>query len=164
MNYSKIKKFDISNGPGTRVSLYVSGCLHHCKGCFNTETWDFKAGKEFTKEKKDEFIEACKNENITAVSILGGEPLQQNFLEMLDLLRTIKTQVKKPIWMWTGYRLEELGSYQKQMLEDFVDVLIDGKFEEDKKDITLKYSGSTNQRVINIKETFKRRDIVLYED
>ncbi|MEI2421746.1 4Fe-4S cluster-binding domain-containing protein, partial [Arthrospira platensis SPKY2] len=88
----------------------------------------------------------------------------QDFMEMLDLLRTIKTQVNKPVWMWTGYRLEELGSYQKQMLEDFVDVLVDGKFEKDKKDITLKYCGSTNQRVINIKETFRRKDIVLYED
>lgn len=164
MNYAKIKKFDISNGPGVRVSLYVSGCLHHCKGCFNKETWDFKAGKEFTKEKKEEFIKACKDEKITAVSILGGEPMQQDFMEMLDLLRTIKIQVNKPVWMWTGYRLEELGSYQKQMLQDFVDVLVDGKFEEDKKDITLKYCGSTNQRVINIKETFRRKDIVLYED
>lgn len=163
MNYATIKHFDISNGPGVRMSLYVSGCTHHCKGCFNTETWDFNSGKPFTEEVKKEFIKACKDENITAVSILGGDPLQQNHLEMLDLLKEIKTQVNKPIWLWTGYKLEELGSHQKQMLENFVDVLIDGKFEIDKKDITLKYCGSTNQRVIDIKETFKHKEIRLYE-
>ena len=164
MYYGKIKNFNIANGPGVRVSLFVSGCLHHCKGCFQPETWNFKYGKEWTKEVEDKFIEDCKNENITGVSILGGEPLQQNFVIMLDLLRRIKVEVNKPVWMWTGYKFEELGSYQKQMLEDFVDVLVDGRFIEEKKDLSLKYCGSTNQRVIDIKKTFKKKEIVLYEE
>ena len=163
MNYAKIKYYDISNGPGVRISLYVSGCKHHCKGCFQPETWNFNYGQPFTKKIKEDFIKACKDKNIVAISILGGEPLQQNHEEMLDLLKTIKTQVNKPIWLWTGYKFEDLNLSQKQMLKEFVDVLVDGKFEEDKKDITLKYCGSKNQRVINIKETFKFKEIRLYE-
>jgi anaerobic ribonucleoside-triphosphate reductase activating protein len=164
MYYGKIKNFNIANGPGVRTTLFVSGCLHHCKGCFQPETWNFNYGEEWTKEVEDKFIEYCKDDNITGVSILGGEPLDQNFIIMLDLLRRIKVEVKKPIWMWTGYKFEELATYQKQMLEDFVEVLVDGRFEEDKKDLSLKYCGSTNQRVIDIKKTFEKKEIVLYEE
>jgi anaerobic ribonucleoside-triphosphate reductase activating protein len=164
MYYGKIKHFNIANGPGVRTTLFVSGCLHHCKGCFQPETWNFNYGEEWTKEVEDKFIEYCKDDNITGVSILGGEPLDQNFIIMLDLLRRIKVEVKKPIWMWTGYKFEELATYQKQMLEDFVEVLVDGRFEEDKKDLSLKYCGSTNQRVIDIKKTFEKKEIVLYEE
>lgn len=164
MYYGKIKNFNIANGPGIRTTLFVSGCLHHCKGCFQPETWNFNYGEEWTKEVEDKFIEYCKDDNITGVSILGGEPLDQNFIIMLDLLRRIKVEVKKPIWMWTGYKFEELATYQKQMLEDFVEVLVDGRFEEDKKDLSLKYCGSKNQRVIDIKKTFEKKEIVLYEE
>jgi anaerobic ribonucleoside-triphosphate reductase activating protein len=164
MYYGKIKNFNIANGPGVRTTLFVSGCLHHCKGCFQPETWSFSYGEEWTKEIEDKFIEYCKDDNITGVSILGGEPLDQNFIIMLDLLRRIKVEAKKPIWMWTGYKFEELATYQKQMLEDFVEVLVDGRFEEDKKDLSLKYCGSKNQRVIDIKKTFEKKEIVLYEE
>lgn len=164
MNYCKIKNFDISNGPGIRVSLYVSGCTHYCKNCFNKDTWDFNSGIKFDNIEKDKFIEFCKNEKITGVSILGGEPLQQNYLEMFDLLKDIKTKVNKPIWLWTGYKFEEITYDKKQMIFNFVDVLIDGKFEEENKNINLKYCGSTNQRVIDIKQTIKKGEITLYEE
>lgn len=163
MNYARIKYYDISNGPGIRHSLYVTGCTHYCKGCFNQEIWSFKSGQEWTKEVEDKFIEDCKDSKVTGISILGGEPLQQDFLSIYTLLKRLKTEVNKPIWLWTGHKIEELSFALLSMLNEFIDVLIDGKFEEDKKDIKLKYCGSTNQRVIDIKETFKHKEIRLYE-
>ena len=168
MNYAKIKKYDISNGPGIRMSLYVSGCTHHCKGCFNPTTWNFNAGNKWTKEIEDKFIEDCKDPKITGVSILGGEPLQQDFMTMYNLLQRIKKETNKPIWLWTGYRINEIPYMMTILISTFVDVLIDGQFEMDKKDLKLKYCGSTNQRVIDVKQTLKsiekgKGEIILYE-
>ena len=165
MNYSGIKRFDISNGPGIRMSLYVSGCTHHCKGCFNPTTWNFNAGDEWTQEVEDKFIEDCKDDKITGVSILGGEPLQQDVNTMFKLLYRLKTEVKKPIWLWTGYSFDDLPLSVVPLIT-LIDVLVDGQFEIDKKDLNLKYCGSTNQRVIDMKETLKvmeQGEIVLYE-
>lgn len=156
MNYARIKKYDIANGPGMRASLYVSGCRHGCKGCFNREAWDFNYGQKWTKEVEDDLIEHLKKPEIKGLNVLGGEPLQQGHT-LLMFLRRVKEEVKKPIWLWTGYTFEQLmekhdGDPNKLILNT-IDVLIDGRFDEDKKDITLKYRGSSNQRVIDINES-----------
>ena len=154
MNYARIKKYDIANGPGMRASLYVSGCTHGCKGCFNEVAWDFNYGKKWTKEVEDELIEHLKQPEIKGLNVLGGEPLQQGY-DLSIALKRIKEEVDKPIWLWTGYKLEDAIGF-KHMMETlkYVDVLIDGQFEEDKKDITLKYGASSNQRVIDLKSLF----------
>lgn len=156
MNYSRIKWHDISNGPGVRASLFVSGCTHKCSGCFNEVTWDFDYGEAWDTETENKFIEHLKKPEIVGVNILGGEPLQQG-RPLLNLVKRINEEVKKPIWLWTGYTFEELmkkhdGDPNKLIL-NHIDVLIEGRFVEAKKDLSLKYRGSTNQRVIDIKES-----------
>ena len=159
MNYAKIKKHDIANGPGVRASLYVSGCTHKCPGCFNEEAQDFNYGKLWTKEVEDEFIEHLKNPNIVGVNLLGGEPLQQG-ATVLHIINRIKEEINKPIWLWTGYRIEDIllrdkkAKIQKDILYA-CDVVIDGLFIEAEKDLSLKYRGSRNQRVIDMKATLK---------
>lgn len=139
---------DISNGEGVGVSLFVQGCDRHCKNCFNAETWDFDGGKEWGKIIEDEFIELCKQDFVTHVSILGGEPLQQDG-ELYSLLNRIKQEVKKPIWLWTGYRYSELHSLYPDKFEvvKLCDVLVDGEFIQELADINLKWRGSSNQKV-----------------
>lgn len=157
MNYAKIKEFDIANGPGVRASLFVSGCTHNCPGCFNKEAQDFNYGKPWTKEIEDEFIEHLKKPEIVGVNILGGEPLQQG-KPLLNLLIRIHEEVQKPIWLWTGYDIVDImqGNNKTQRETIYMcDVVIDGKFIEAKKDLSLKYRGSSNQRVIDIKKTFR---------
>jgi anaerobic ribonucleoside-triphosphate reductase activating protein len=149
MNYSQIRDMDIVNGQGIAVSLFVSGCPNHCKGCFNQDTWNFNSGKEWTKEVEDKFIELCKRPYIDCVSFLGGEPLAQG-LDIIKLLTRVKKEVGKPMYVWTGYTYE----YIKEKLPAIYDVLvwcgvylIDGRYEEDKKDLMLKLRGSSNQRI-----------------
>lgn len=163
MNYAKINKYDITNGAGVRTSLFVSGCWNNCEGCFNKELQDFNYGNTWTKEVEDEFIEYCKDENVVGISLLGGEPMQQDSA-LLDLLDRINDEVKKPIWMWTGLVFEDLieNDFQKQVLAK-IDVLIDGEFILNKRDLKLKYRGSSNQRVILVKETLKRNEITIME-
>ena len=151
MNYARIKKYDIANGPGMRASLYVSGCTHKCKGCFNEVAWDFNYGEKWTKEVENDLIEHLKQPEIKGLNVLGGEPLQQGY-ELCNILKRIKKEVDKPIWLWTGYKLDEIILNPRiQKTLKYVDVVIDGKFDEELKDITLKYRGSSNQRVIDIK-------------
>lgn len=152
MNYAKIRKFDVSNGPGIRATLFVSGCTNGCKGCFNTELQDFNYGNKWTKEVEDEFINQVKNSNIVGVNILGGEPMDQIKDEsLLKLLKRIKEETKKSIWLWSGYLYEDIiNCDKKNEILSYVDVLIDGRFEEDKRNISLKYRGSANQRIIDI--------------
>ena len=165
MNYSKIKWYDISNGPGVRASLFVSGCTHKCKGCFNEVTWDFKYGDKWDSETEQKFIAHLQRPEIVGVNILGGEPLQQD-RNLLSLLKQIYLKVKKPIWLWTGYDIVDIiqngTELQRQMIY-LCDVVVDGKFDESKKDLKLKYRGSSNQRVIDIKATLdkNRTDIDL---
>ena len=159
MNYAKIKWYDIANGPGVRASLFVSGCTHKCPGCFNQIAWDFNYGNKWTKKIEDEFINHLKREEVVGVNILGGEPLQQGE-PMLKLLKRINEEVKKPIWLWTGYEIDKDIEEKKEMIIPNqilrqCDVVIDGRFIESKKDLSLKYRGSTNQRVIDIKKTLK---------
>ena len=165
MYYSKIKFNDVANGPGLRLSLFTSGCTHHCKGCFQPETWNFKNGEPFSLETQKYIIEKSKNKYIAGLSLLGGDPLD-NVDGILPLLQEYRKTfaATKSIWLWTGYLFEEiLKDDLKSKLLPFIDVIIDGKFEENLKDITLKYKGSTNQRVIDVKKSVDTHTVVLYE-
>ena len=161
MNYAKIRKLDVTNGPGIRTTLFVSGCTHNCEGCFNKEQQDFNYGNKFTKETEDEFIQLTKNKQIKGVNILGGEPMQQIMDDtLLNLLKRIKLETDKPIWLWSGYTFEEIVNNPKRLeILREVDVLIDGKFQADKRDIMLKYRGSSNQRVIDVKKSLELSNI-----
>ena len=167
MNYSKIDPMSIVDGEGLRVSLFVSGCRNHCKGCFNPDTWDFSYGKEFGPIEVNEVIEACKAKYIAGLTILGGEPFEpENQVALLTLIGRFKdTYPEKNLWMFTGYILErDLLSGQRKHVDvitdrilDAVDVLVDGPFMLDKRDISLKYRGSSNQRVMSREEIRKLR-------
>ena len=154
MRFSKIKNNDIANGEGIVMSLWTQGCPHHCKGCFNIETWDFNGGREFTTDDKRYIFDNINAYNVSRdLSILGGEPLcPQNVEGVIRLCRDFKgVYPDKKIYIWTGYVLEEFNDKQKEIL-DYIDVLIDGKFEIENKDLTLKLRGSRNQRVIYLKK------------
>ena len=165
MKYAKIRKMDISNGEGVRVSLFVQGCEFHCKNCFNAETWNFQGGKDFTTDTLNTLLNLCDKEYIKGLSILGGEPMHPTNREMVvDIMRAFKFRFpNKDIWMWTGYTLENLLQQKDENIKSmliYLDYLIDGQFEEDKKDITLKWRGSSNQRVIDIQKSLKENKII----
>ena len=169
MNYGEIKKCDIANGEGVRVALFVSGCRHHCKGCFNSMTWDFNYGKKFTEETEEEILEALKPNYIDGLSLLGGEPFEPENQEVLvKLLRKVKERYpEKNIWCYSGYLFDEelqkesraRCEYTDEMLS-MLDVLVDGRFEEDKKNITLLFRGSENQRLIDVKKSLEEGQVV----
>lgn len=162
MRYSQIRSLDIANGPGCRVSVFVSGCEHRCKNCFNPETWNFDYGKEFTEDTLNSILELAKPDHISGLSILGGEPLHpRNLSEVLKLARKFKeVYPDKTVWLWTGYFIEEVF---ENLVDSEIDVVVDGKFVEELKDLRLKYRGSSNQRVIDLKETLRTGDLILYE-
>ena len=163
MKFIKIKDNDIANGVGITMSLWTQGCPHHCKGCFNMETWDFNKGKEFTElDLKYIFDNINKNDIHRDLSILGGEPLcPQNIEGVINLCKEFKkVYPNKKIYIWTGYTLEEFNDIQKSIL-NHIDIIVDGKFIEDKRNLSLKLRGSENQRVINVKETLKNKKIIL---
>jgi anaerobic ribonucleoside-triphosphate reductase activating protein len=151
MNYAEIKKVDIANGPGVRVSLFVSGCRNHCKGCFNPETWDFDYGRPFTRETEDEIIEALRPSWIQGFSILGGEPTEEeNAAVLIPFLKRVRAVLPdKDIWLYSGYTYEALRD--KEILT-LADVLVDGPFLLEQKDAGLAFRGSRNQRIIDLKE------------
>ena len=155
MNYGGIKKTDIANGLGVRVSLFVSGCRNHCKGCFQPETWEFSYGKAFTKETEEEILEALRPRWIQGLSILGGEPLEpENEKELLPLVKRVRKECpNKDIWIYSGYVYEELRS--RELLR-YVDVLVDGRYEERLRDPSLAFMGSSNQRILDVPESLKR--------
>ena len=162
MNYADLRPFDATNGTGIGTSLFVSGCLFHCKECFNKEAWDFNYGKPFTKEVEDYFINCAKNPHVDHVSLLGGEVFYQDLDIILNLVKRIKTEVKKPIWVWTGFVFDELvKSKPKANILQYIDILVDGQFEIDKKDINLKLRGSTNQRIIDVQESLKQDKVII---
>ena len=164
MRYNKIRKMDISNGPGVRVSIFFQGCLFHCPGCFNPETWDFDDGKEFNNEVINHVLELCNNDVITGLSILGGEPLNpKNILGSTKLAKAFKEKYpNKTIWLWSGYLFDEY-IHDKEIV-NYVDVIVDGRFKIDLSSPLLEYKGSANQRVIDVKKSIKNKKIVLYED
>ena len=160
--FNKIRKMDIANGPGVRVSIFMQGCPFHCKGCFNKETWDFNDGQNFTNNEIAEIINLAKDDYIKGLSILGGEPLHPNTIEATkELAKTFKEKYpNKTIWLWTGYLFESIPN--KEAL-NYIDVLIDGQFKEELHDPRLKWCGSSNQRVIDVQKTLKVNKIILYE-
>lgn len=161
MNYGRINKTDIANGPGVRVSLFVSGCRNRCKGCFNPETWDFNYGETFTEDAFREIYEAMSPDHIAGLTILGGDPMEPENIEMITLIsKNIKDWFPdKTIWIYTGYKYEDLKDLA---IMRYIDVLVDGQFIESKKDISLQFKGSSNQRIIDIPATRKSGDIKLW--
>lgn len=172
MNYATIKNCDIANGLGVRVSLFVSGCRHHCKNCFNEVAWDFQYGQSFTEETEDYLLSLLEPEYINGLTILGGEPMEpENQGPLLAFIKKVKEQYpQKDIWCYTGFTLEELVGDSRahtEMIKDllsYIDVLVDGKFIDAKKDITLKFRGSSNQRLIDVKKSSAEQRIVLFDD
>jgi len=162
LNYAEIRKFDVTNGPNVRTTLFVSGCTNNCKGCFNKDLQDFSYGSKWTSEIEDKFLEYVKNENVKGVNILGGEPMEQIMdNDLYNLLQRIKKDTNKDIWLWTGFLIEDiLKDEKKKKILNCVDVLIDGRFDINKRDISLKYRGSSNQRVIDVKKTLVDGNIV----
>ena len=169
MNYGEIKKTDIANGLGVRVSLFVSGCPHHCKGCFNSQTWDFNYGKPFDGNVQDEIINLLAPSYINGLTLLGGEPMvPENQKALLPFLKRVrKTYPEKDIWCYSGYVFEDeilKGDANIPETKEFlslIDVLVDGRFEEDKKNITLKFRGSENQRIIDVKKSLKQNRAII---
>lgn len=173
MYYSEIKECDIANGPGVRVTLFVSGCTHHCKGCFNEMTWDFRYGREFTEADEENIIKLLEPPYIAGLTLLGGEPMEyRNQQGVLPLLRKVKEKFPdKTIWCYTGYLYDRdildnfCGKWKetKEILS-YLDVIVDGEFVEEQKDITLRFRGSSNQRIIDVKKSRETGGIELWED
>lgn len=163
MNYAEIKWYDVANGEGIRTSLFVAGCNHKCKGCFNYELWDFNYGKKLTEEVFDSIIKHItrKDRGIKGLSLLGGEPMDSAnaLLPLVKKIRSIAPE--KDIWMWTGYKWDEIKDLE---IIKYLDVLVDGKFQEDKKNLKLKWRGSENQRVILVQESLKAEKIILMKN
>ena len=162
MRYNLIRKMDISNGPGVRVSIFMQGCEFHCKNCFNPETWDFKDGKEFTDETIEKVLDIANKDHIVGLSILGGEPMHKTTIEGTKKLAKafIENYPNKNIWTWSGFRFEDLKD--KDVLK-YIDVLVDGTYKDELHDPTLKWRGSSNQRVIDVQESLKNGKIITIE-
>lgn len=175
MRYANISSFDICNGEGIGTSLFIQGCNFRCSGCFNPETWDFNGGKEWTKEIKDEFLKLIDRPYIKRVTLLGGSPLaKENLIDVLSLVKEIKNKFPdKTIWLYTGYTwdyifdcintVDVLGNLVREEILKYCDVLIDGRFEEDKKDLSLHFRGSSNQRIIDVQKSLNEGEIVLWQ-
>ena len=171
MNYATIKWADVANGPGVRVSLFVSGCTHHCPGCFNEEAQDFAYGQPFTKAEEDKILAALSPAHIKGLSLLGGEPFEpDNQRGLLPLLRRVKEKYPdKEIWCYSGYTLEELWGESRARcgatdeLLSLMDVLVDGPFVEEKKDLHLRFRGSSNQRILNVPASIRAHAPVLWD-
>lgn len=160
MRYNKIRKMDISNGPGIRVSIFMQGCSFHCKDCFNSETWDFKAGKEFNDEAINKVLDVASLPHIVGLSILGGEPMHPNNREgTIKLAKAFKKRYpNKDIWVWSGYLFDELKDIEGL---SYIDTLVDGRFVLEQANPTLKFRGSSNQRVIDVKKSLEAGNVVL---
>ena len=172
MNYAEIKQYDVANGTGVRVSIFVSGCTHHCKHCFNEETWDFNYGRPFSETEADQIVEYLKPDYVAGLSVLGGEPFEPSNQEgLLPLLQAVKKEYpEKDIWCYTGYLFDE------QILEDMcrksevtrqmlscIDILVDGRFVEEKKNLKLRFRGSENQRIIDVKKSLEQGRVIHWE-
>lgn len=164
MHYNKIRKMDISNGPGVRVSIFMQGCVFHCINCFNTETHDFNGGKDFTDETISKVLELAKEDYIAGLSILGGEPLHpKNIDGTLKLAKAFREQYpNKTIWVWTGFLFDR--DLKEKEIMNYIDVLVDGQYVDELRDYRLKYCGSSNQRVIDVKKSLAKKKTILYEN
>lgn len=173
MNYGEIKNCDIANGIGVRVSLFVSGCTNHCEGCFQPQTWDFDFGQPFTYETEQSIIEMLSPDYINGLTLLGGDPMEpKNQQALLPFVRRVKAKLPtKTVWAYSGFTYEELkteGSYPRceatDELLDLIDVLVDGRFEQELKDICLRFRGSSNQRIIDLNRTRQSDKIINWND
>lgn len=169
MNYADIKKIDVANGEGVRVSVFVSGCNHHCKGCFNQCAWDFNYGKKFTEKEEQQIIDYMNHDYISGLSLLGGEPLEPKNQEgLLPLVKKVKEKFpNKDIWCYTGFDFEKdvvekmaKNNETTRELLKYIDIIVDGKFEEDKKDLKLQFRGSSNQKIVDVKKSLQTGQIV----
>ena len=170
MNYGNIKYYDIANGEGVRTSLFVSGCTHHCKGCFNPETWDFDYGKPYTQEVEDKILKSLDNDVVNGLTLLGGEPMvPASQKALLPLVKKVKKKFpRKNIWCYSGYLFDSelLGEsrakcpWTREFLS-YIDILVDGEFKEELKDITLRFKGSSNQRIIDVQASLKEGRVIL---
>ena len=174
MNYANIKYCDIANGPGVRTTLFVSVCTHHCKNCFNPETWNFDYGEPFTKEVEDRIIDSCRSAFVKGMTLLGGEPMEPaNQRALLPFLKRFREQYPdKSVWCYTGYLYEQLNGEVEYRcrcevtdeLLSLIDVLVDGEFVQDLHDITLRFRGSSNQRLIDLKKTREAGEVMWWQD
>ncbi len=164
MRYNKIRKMDIADGPGVRVSVFFQGCAFHCKNCFNPETWSFKAGKEFDDEVIEKILELCSADHIAGLSLLGGEPMHPNNIEgSTKLAKMFKERYPdKTIWTWTGFLFDEY--LMDKEIVNYLDVVVDGQFVDELRNPNLKWKGSSNQRVIDVKKSLKNGKVTLLED
>ena len=172
MNYATIKTCDIANGPGVRTSLFVSGCTHHCKNCFNAEAWDFDYGQPFTENTIIQLLDECAPSYVTGLTLLGGEPMEpQNQRALLPFVQRFRAQYpQKSVWCYSGYTWEQLTGESRarcevtDLLLQQLDVLVDGQFVQDLHDITLRFRGSSNQRLIDVPKTLQSGTVVLWAD
>ncbi len=164
MRYNKIRKMDISNGPGVRVSIFMQGCTFHCKNCFNPETHDFAGGQEFTEKTIERVLELCSLDHIVGLSILGGEPMHpKNIDGTLALAKAFKEKFpNKTLWVWTGFLMDR-DLKDKEVL-NYIDVLVDGQYKDELHNPLLRWKGSSNQRVIDVQKSLKKKEIVLLEE
>ena len=163
MNFAQIRKYDVANGPGIRTTIFVTGCTHKCPNCFNEEYQDFNFGNPWTRKETDEVIEDLKLDEVKGLTVLGGEPFQ-NEVDLLQVLRDLKKEVQKESWIFSGYTYEEILKDQdkKKLLEE-CDVLVDGRFVEALKDLSLRFRGSSNQRIIDVKKSLEANKVVLFD-
>ena len=163
MKYAQIRKYDINNWDGINSTIFFSGCSFNCEGCFNKKAQDFNYGSEYTKEVEDLFINYAKDIHVTGVCLLGGEVFQQDLEIILNLVKRIKEEVDKPVYIWTGYLFEDLLKDDKKAeILKYVTVIIDGQFKLKLKNLTLKHKGSSNQREIDVKESLKLNKVILW--
>ena len=165
MNYAALKKFDIANGPGVRVSLFVSGCRHHCKNCFNREAWDFDFGRPFTEQTEEEILAELDKDYIKGLSLLGGEPFEpENRSALTQLLKRVREKYpEKTVWCYTGFEFERLTDPTAKAMLSLIDVLVDGKFVEELKSPDLIFRGSSNQRIIDVKKSLEAGEVIWLE-
>ena len=164
MKYNLIRKMDISNGPGVRVSVFMQGCSFHCKNCFNSETWDFNGGKDFTDKTIDTVLDLCNKDEVKGLSILGGEPMHpSNIAGTTKLAKAFKEKYPdKNLWVWSGFKFDK-DLKDKDVL-NYIDVLVDGQYVDELHDPTLKWRGSSNQRVIDVQKSLKTGNIIIKND
>ena len=164
MRYNLIRKMDISDGPGVRVSVFLQGCEFHCKNCFNPETWNFDGGKEFTDEHIDEIMKLCGASYIKGLSILGGEPLHPRNIEATTkIAKAFKEKYpNKDLWVWSGFIFDD--DMRKKEVFKYIDTLVDGQYVDELHNPTLKWRGSSNQRVIDVQKSLKENKVILVEN
>lgn len=164
MKYNKIRKMDIADGPGVRVSIFMQGCAFNCKNCFNPETHDFEKGEDFTEETVEKVLNLCDNEHIAGLSILGGEPMHPKNIEgTTKLAKEFKKKFpNKTIWAWSGFEFEK--NLQDKEVMNYIDVLVDGQYQDDKRNPSIHWRGSENQRVIDVQKSLMQKQVVSYEE